>query len=104
MDRFPSRFAGSEFQPFALNVFEEDGSPRDLTGDTATFTIRLANGKGPVVAASAHTNVPGAAGVFEFQPTAAQMAQPGEYVVTIAMTLSGRAEVSRKGFLIKPAV
>ncbi len=103
-ERFPNRFAGSAFQPLKLQVENADGSLRDLDGDTATITIRKVKGSQTPVSGLAHSNVPGTAGVFEFQLTAAQVASPGEYVTTVTMTLSGLPEVARLGFTIDPAI
>lgn len=100
--RFPNRFAGSAFKPFVVEVRDSDGTLRDLTGQTATMTIRKVKGVNAVMDAQANNNTPDASGLFSFQPSAAQVSSPGEYVVTVIMTLSGLPEVARFGLKIVP--
>ncbi len=102
-ERFETRFAGSAFQPLKLRVENADKSIRDLTGDTATLTLRKARGTTAVVTALGNTNTPGTAGEFEFQLTAAQVQSPGEYVATVTMMLGGVPEVGRLGLTLEPA-
>ncbi len=102
-ERFFSRYAGSTSKPFVVEVTDEDGSLLDLTGDTATMTMRKAKGVGAVMVALPNSNLPGLAGVFSFQPTVAHVSSPGEYVVTVDMVLSGKPDVGRFVFTINPA-
>lgn len=102
-ERFPSRFAGSTYDDFEVLVKNPDGSIKDLTNDTATITVRRVRGGAPAMDAVAHTGTPGVAGVFLFPPTAAQIASPDEYVVTVDMVLDTKPEVGRFGLTIDPA-
>lgn len=102
-ERFPNRFAGSAFQPFVVEVRNADNTLRDLTAQSATFTIRKSKGNAPVVDAAPHTNTPGPTGTFEYQPTSAQMSSPGEYTVTVVMTLNGIPEIGKFSLTIDPA-
>ncbi len=106
MKRFPDRFAGSADGVFEVPVFNADGSPRDLTNASAsaTFTFRRQGGGIAAVDEAADTGTPGTAGLFVFQATPAQLSSPDEYVVTIAMTISGELRVERWGFRILPAI
>lgn len=102
-ERFPSRFAGSTFDAFEVKVLNADGSLKDLTGDTATITLRRTRGGAPAMDAIAHTGTPGVAGVFQFPPTGPQVASPDEYVATVTMQLDSKEEVGRFKLTIDPA-
>ncbi|NQY04264.1 MAG: hypothetical protein HRT76_13565 [Halieaceae bacterium] len=102
-ERFPNRYAGSAFQPFVVEVRNANGKLRPLTGQSATFTIRKAKGVASVAEALPNSNTPDASGTFEFQPTAAMVSSPGEYVVTVIMMLNGLPEVGRFGLTLDPA-
>ncbi len=102
-DRFRERFAGSNFLPLVVNVKTASGSAFNLTGASSLWTIRSVSGKNAVVDAAANTNTPGTGGTFEFQPTVAQVSEPGEYAVTVVMTIAGNQHVSRFGLHINPA-
>lgn len=101
-ERFPPRPAGSTRGPLRYLVRDVGGSPRDLTGDTATLDIRPFGGGPAVVTGLAHTNTPGTAGAFEFQLTAAHVARPGTYWAIGRATLDGELEVMRKIMVITP--
>ncbi len=90
-DRFPDRYAGAAFRPFVVFVKGSGGGLFDLTGSTATWTLRRV-GAVPSIEDAAHTNTPGVGGRFEFKATAAQISQHGEYTATIRMTYSVGAE------------
>lgn len=102
--RFPDRYAGSADGVFTVPVFNADGSPRDLSSDSATFTFRRQGGGIAAVDAQADTGTPGVAGLFVFQATPAQLSSPDEYVVTIVMTLGSEQRIERWGFRILPAI
>ena len=102
-ERFPNRFAGSTFDAFEVKVKNADGSLKDLTGDTATITLRRARGGAAAMDSVAHTGTPGVAGVFSFPPTAAHVASPDEYVATVDMVIDSKAEVGRFKLTIDPA-
>ncbi len=103
LEYFDNRYAGSAFEPLKIELQNVDGSLRNLTGETATFTIRKVKGVRAVVDAAAHTNTPGVAGQFEYQPAAADVSSPGEYTVKIVMQLSGLPKVVVYGLTIDPA-
>ena len=102
-ERFPNRNAGSTFDAFEVKVLNADGSLKDLTGDTATITLRRTRGGAAAMAAVAHTGTPGVLGVFLFPPTGPQVASPDEYVATVDMVLDTKAEVGRFKLTIVPA-
>lgn len=102
-ERFPNRFAGSAFIPFDVQIRNADGTPADLTGQSATLAIRKAKGVAAVAIAISNSNVPDTLGIFSFQPTPAQVLSPGEYVMTVTMDLDGLPEVGRFMLTIDPA-
>ncbi len=102
-ERFPNRFAGSAFMPFVVQVRKDDGSVEDLTGQSATLTIRKSKGVAAVAVAIPNDNVPDTKGLFSFPATPSQVESPGEYTLTVNMNLDGLPEVGRFALTIDPA-
>ena len=104
-NRFPDRFAGSNFRPLVVLYKTESGGAFNMTGATGTFTIRKDRGAVAVVDAGAHTNTPTTTGRLEYQAAAADLQSPGDYTVTVIATMpTGQTDVSRFALTILPAV
>lgn len=103
MDRFADRVAGSNFLPLTVNVKNGSGGALDLTNATALYTMRRIDGKAPAIDSKGHTNTPGASGKFQYSPTVGEVSEPGEYHVTVVMTILGKRLTDRFGLRITPA-
>lgn len=103
MDRFADRVAGSNLLPFTVEVKTADQRPFNLTGASALFTLARVDATAPAIDAQPHTNTPGLGGTFEYAPTEAEMAEDGEYRVTVVMAILGKKRNDRFGVRILPA-
>ncbi len=92
--RFPSRYIGATLKPWVVNVKNPDTTAKNLTNDTALFTMRLdVEGSSPIFSDLDHTNTPGTAGQFLLQPLAANVnVAAGEYLITVIMTIDNETE------------
>ncbi len=93
-ERFVARYERDSLDPLVVNFKNRLGERRDLTGDSALFTMRHEDGT-VIFSNQPNTNVPGAGGQFARDLEPSDVAANGEYFITVVMSVSGRQPTHR---------